>query len=993
MLKLVTTENGLVRGFQGNNTRISVFKGIPFAAPPIGENRWRAPQPCASWEGVRECGKFAPISIQDLPGVGTDIYCREWHVDKDIEMDEDCLYLNVWTPAMSDKDNLPVFIWFFGGGFQWGYPREMEFNGENIAKRGVIVVSVNYRLGAIGFLSHPDLIKESPEAPANFGTLDQQAGIKWVIRNIANFGGDPKNITIAGQSAGGGSVLTHLTSESSIGLYQKAIVYSGIIENPYIKDSVITPKPIEETCQMGEKFIESLGVSSIEEARKIDAHTIKEKYAEFREKNMFFFTPCIDHVFLKDEPFKLLLTGKQANVPILAGNTYDEFKSFLVADSKESFETQAKEVFGDRSSLFLSFPESYETEDGNKYGVVRGIECSVKAALDKTDAPCFYYSFEVDIPGEDDPGTFHSVDLWFFFETLAACWRPFVGRHYDIARRMTNYITNFIKNGNPNGEDITGEAMPKWLAYSDESRNEMHFTADGCVPKIQDSEYIQFFVDYLRDRTLGTLETAPRADASVASLAVPLRKQAFNPYLPSWEYIPDGEPYVFGNRLYIYGSHDYYNCSFFCPGDYVSWSAPLDNLADWRYEGVSFKRTDDPDNQDNKGCLYAPDVTVGPDGAYYLFYVLDNQSVVAVAKSDKPQGPFKFYGHVHYADGTLLGKKEGDEPQFDPGVITIGETTYLYTGFCGQTDASRHGAMVTLLDKDMLTIKKAPSFIVPGTMYAGGTEFEGHAFFEAPSIRERNGIYYFIYSSQVMHELCYATSSSPEGPFTYGGVIVSNCDLGIDSYKEACRPSAYGANNHGSMVEINGEWYIFYHRHTNNTWYSRQGCAEKLTFTEDGAIHQVEMTSCGLNGGPLRDTDEYPSYIACNIFSDKDDKKNPYVGQHKVARVIQDGRDGDHETGYITSISEGTTIGFKYFDLKNAKGIRLYVRGYGNGTFEVRTSIGGPVLAELPVNFMTVWEKYEADFSEPITDPSSALYLTYKGGGDVALRSFKFIHE
>ena len=130
MLKLVTTENGLVRGFQGNNTRISVFKGIPFAAPPIGENRWRAPQPCASWEGVRECGKFAPISIQDQPGVGTDIYCREWHVDKDIEMDEDCLYLNVWTPAMSDKDNLPVFIWFFGGGFQWGYPREMEFNGE-----------------------------------------------------------------------------------------------------------------------------------------------------------------------------------------------------------------------------------------------------------------------------------------------------------------------------------------------------------------------------------------------------------------------------------------------------------------------------------------------------------------------------------------------------------------------------------------------------------------------------------------------------------------------------------------------------------------------------------------------------------------------------------------------------------------------------------------------------------------------------------------------
>ena len=993
MLKLVATENGLVRGFQGNNTRISVFKGIPFAAPPVGENRWRAPQPCANWEGVRECGKFAPISVQDQPGVGTDIYCREWHVDKDIEMDEDCLYLNVWTPANSDKDNLPVFVWFFGGGFQWGYPREMEFNGENIAKRGVIVVSVNYRLGAIGFLSHPDLIKESPDAPANFGTLDQQAGIKWVIRNIANFGGDPKNITIAGQSAGGGSVLTHLTSESSIGLFQKAIVYSGIIESPYIKDGVINPKPIEETSKMGERFIESLGVSTIEEARKIDAGTIRDKYAEFREKNMFFFTPCIDHVFLKDEPFKLLLTGKQANVPILAGNTYDEFKSFLVADSKEDFEAKAKAIFGDRASRFFSFPESYETIEGNKYGVVRGIECSVKAALNKTDAPCFYYSFEVDIPGEDNPGTFHSVDLWFFFETLAACWRPFVGRHYDIARRMTNYITNFIKNGNPNGEDITGEAMPLWQAYSNSDRNEMHFTADGCIPKLQDSEYIQFFIDYLTDRTLGLLDSESRTEASVAALSIPQKKQAFNPYLPSWEYIPDGEPYVFGDRLYIYGSHDYYNCSYFCPGDYVSWSAPLNNLADWRYEGVSFKRTDDPDNQENKGCLYAPDVTVGPDGAYYLFYVLDNQSVVAVAKSDKPQGPFKFYGHVHYEDGTLLGKKETDEPQFDPGVITIGDTTYLYTGFCGQTDASRHGAMVTVLDKDMLTIKKAPAFIVPGTMYAEGTTFEGHAFFEAPSIRERNGIYYFVYSSQVMHELCYATSTSPEGPFTYGGVIVSNCDLGIGTYKEADKSACYGANNHGSIVEINGEWYIFYHRHTNNTWYSRQGCAEKIEFTDDGAIKQVEITSCGLNGGSLRDTDEYPSYIVCNIFSDKDDKKNPYVGQHRVARVIQDGRDGDHEPAYISWITDGTTLGFKYFDMKNVTGILLRVRGYGNGTFEVRTSLDGPVLAELPVTFMTVWEKYEASFTSPVTDPAAPLFLTYRGGGDVQLRSFKFIHE
>lgn len=989
MLKLVSTENGLVRGFQGNNTRISVFKGIPFAAPPVGENRWRAPQPAANWEGVRECAKFAPISVQDQPGVGTDIYCREWHVDPDIEIDEDCLYLNVWTPAHAETDKLPVLVWFFGGAFQWGYPREMEFNGENLAKRGVIVVSVNYRLGAIGFLSHPDLLKESPDAPANFGVLDQQAGLKWVVRNIANFGGDPKNITIAGQSAGGGSVLTHLTSSSSIGLFQKAIIFSGIIESPYIKDNVIIPRNVEIVAEMGKKFIDSLGVSSIEEARKIDAFTIRDKYAKFREENMFFFTPCIDHVFLQNEPFKLMLEGKQANVPILAGNTFDEFPSFIFAETKEDFEKQAQDLFGNRSDSFLAFPEAYDVKDGNKYALLRGIECSVKAVLDKTSAPGFYYSFEPDIPGDDDAGTFHSVDLWFWFETLAGCWRPFTGHHYDLARQMANYLTNFIKNGDPNGEDVTGSVMTRWMPYSNDAQNEMHFTPDGCIAECGNTPYYQFFINYLTDRALGNLGEEPRSSASVAAMQAPLKKQAFNPYLPSWEYVPDGEPYVFGDRVYVYGSHDYWNGCYFCPGDYVSWSAPLNDLASWRFEGFFYRRADDPDNQDNRGCLYAPDITVGPDGNYYLFYVLDNRDVVAVAKSDKPQGPYKFIGHVHYEDGTLLGLKDTDEPQFDPGVITIGDLTYLYTGFCPQGDEKRHGAMVTVLGPDMLTIKKGPKFIVPGNVYAGGSQYEHHSFFEAPSIRERNGIFYFVYSSEVCHELCYATSDNPEGPFTYGGVIVSNCDLGIDSYKPSKQPSAYGANNHGSIVEINGEWYIFYHRHTNNTWFSRQGCVEKIEFAEDGSIKQVEMTSCGLNGAPLRDTETYPGYIACNLFTWKN-IENPYVGQHQLPRIVQEGKDGDHELGYVTQIREETVIGFKYIDFKGVTGMEITVRGYGNGVFEVRTALDGEALGEIPVKYTTAWTKYSADFKIP--DGVSALYFTYKGGGDVMFQSFKCLH-
>ncbi len=197
MLRTAKTENGLVRGLPAADPRVTSFKGIPFAAPPVGENRFRAPQPCQNWEGTLDAYRFAPISIQDTPGLGTDIYCREWHVDPETPMSEDCLYLNVWTNAKTTGDKLPVLVWFFGGAFQWGYPSEMEFDGERIARRGVIVVTVNYRLNLFGFLAHPELTKEQPDAPTNFGLLDQQAGIKWVIRNIKEFGGDPENITIS----------------------------------------------------------------------------------------------------------------------------------------------------------------------------------------------------------------------------------------------------------------------------------------------------------------------------------------------------------------------------------------------------------------------------------------------------------------------------------------------------------------------------------------------------------------------------------------------------------------------------------------------------------------------------------------------------------------------------------------------------------------------------------------------------------------------------
>ena len=462
-----------------------------------------------------------------------------------------------------------------------------------------------------------------------------------------------------------------------------------------------------------------------------------------------------------------------------------------------------------------------------------------------------------------------------------------------------------------------------------------------------------------------------------------IKEQAFNPYLPSWEYIPDGEPYVFGDRVYVYGSHDFYNGHVFCLGDYVCWSAPVKDLADWRYEGVIYKKCQDPLNREEKMCLYAPDVTIGPDGRYYLYYVLDKVSVVSVAVCDTPAGQYEFYGYVHYEDGTKLGDKEWDEPQFDPGVITEGNITYLYTGFCPEGDKSRSGAMVTVLGEDMLTVLKKPQIIVPGREYSAGTEYEGHAFFEAPSIRKIGDTYYFIYSSEAMHELCYAVSKEPTQNFSYGGVIVSNCDMHIDSYKPAKMPAAYGANNHGSIVNINEKWYIFYHRHTNGTWYSRQACAEPVTILEDGTILQAEITSCGLNNGPLQGKGEYPAYLACNMFTDQE---SIYVGSDAFPKIVQDGRDGDEEIGYIVNIQDSATIGFKYFDMKNVMRIGIATRGYAKGVFEVKIQWDGAVLGTIAVENTNVWEWNYVDVQMP--DGINSIYFTYHGEGNASLRAF-----
>lgn len=464
-----------------------------------------------------------------------------------------------------------------------------------------------------------------------------------------------------------------------------------------------------------------------------------------------------------------------------------------------------------------------------------------------------------------------------------------------------------------------------------------------------------------------------------------------NPYLPMNEYVPDGEPHVFGDRLYIFGSHDAFNGSTYCVGDYVGWSAPLADLGQWQSVGIIYRRQQDPLNTDGQHALYAPDVQQGPDGRYYLYYVLDTVNVISVAVSDRPNGQYQFYGHVHYADGTLLGRREGDAFQFDPAALVIKDVVWLYTGFCPPaayaTAATQQahpiikGPMVTKLAPDMMTVVAASKVLMPYIENSVGTSFNGHEFFEAASIRVVNDRYYLIYSSIHGHELCYATAPTPTGPFSYGGVIISNADIG---YQGRQTPLAYYGNNHGSIIDLNGQWAVFYHRQTNGNQFSRQGCAEPITIASDGRIAQVEMTSSGLNLQPLPGQGQYSAGLACNLWS-RTGAKLYGLGDRPMSdepRLTQD-FDG---TAIVAHLTDHSVVGFKRFMFEALHRVTIKLRGTGIGDLLVLTEPEGVPIAKLPVRPAATWQSVAAETRS--LSGVSALYFEYRGTGILDLSNF-----
>lgn len=382
-----------------------------------------------------------------------------------------------------------------------------------------------------------------------------------------------------------------------------------------------------------------------------------------------------------------------------------------------------------------------------------------------------------------------------------------------------------------------------------------------------------------------------------------------------------------------------------------------------------------------------------------------------MAVSDTPAGQYDYLGRVRHADGTVLGERAGDLVQFDPGIFIDDDgEIYLYSGngpVRPEKYGGQHGSQVMSLEPDMLTLKTEPKPLLPSTMESAGTGFEEHEFYEASSIRKINGRYYLVYSSVKSSELCYAVSNRPDGGYRFGGTLV---DIGDIGYAGRARRDAVNmlGNTHGGLEQIGGQWYVFYHRQTDRSNFSRQGCAERIAIDPDGRIPQVEVTSCGLNGEPLKGTGTYPARICCHLTGRK-----PAVFSHPVSMkmdypfLTQDVPDIEpgcpeaseeekYPVQYIRNMCDGAVAGYKYFSFQNKENeegdvverlISVTVRGNARGVLRIRTEEKGTVCGEITVSVCgSDWMEYMGRFRT--SAGVHGLYFQYEGTGSFELLSF-----
>ncbi len=494
LISEANTRYGRVSGTQKDG--IALFAGIPYAKPPVGELRWKAPEPPEPWEGVRECVKFGDMCIQNQGWVGMEAFLNHPH-------SEDCLYLNIWTPAEGPGKDLPVLFWIHGGGFQGGLGDEKLYHGWSLAAKNTVVVSINYRLGALGFLAHPELSLESQAGVSgNYGLLDQICALRWVKENIRAFGGDPNRIVIDGQSAGGMSVCALLASPLTNSLYSGAIVQSGGPTKGRIPS-------LSDAQQTGVKLMEKLGCKSVTEMRALPPEKILEVSCP-QPGEALAYQPVVDGYALMEDPYDAIASGRIGAVPVMIGSTSDEglFAPFGGKDY-ESFLTNSKKVFGDQAETFFSLYDIREETfprcalDAQRDWGFLNVQTVLQKLSRVHPCPVYQYYFAEPIILED--GTFigatHSTDIFYVFYTLHRLgastvdgepMKPRLGLgQYTLSDRMGSYWTNFAGKGDPNGP-----GLPEWKSIQEAGDRYLRFEAEelGC-----ESTRFQSRIDFLKN--------------------------------------------------------------------------------------------------------------------------------------------------------------------------------------------------------------------------------------------------------------------------------------------------------------------------------------------------------------------------------------------------------------------------------------------------------------------------------------------------------------
>jgi para-nitrobenzyl esterase len=470
----VKTANGTVEGVT-EQSGIHVYRGIPFAAPPVGDLRWKPPQPATNWEGVRSAAQFGPRCVQ-APIFGDMIF-------RSSGMNEDCLYLNVWTPAKSGRERLPVLVYFYGGGFVAGDGSEPRYDGENMARKGIVSLTVNYRLGVFGFLAHPDLTKESPRhASGNYALLDQNAALHWVHENIAAFGGDPKKVTIAGESAGSIAVSAQMASPLSKGLFVGAIGESGASIAP-----TLPPVPLAQGEEEGTKFAASVGAESLAALRAMSTEQIQGAVAKLPVGR---FASTVDGYFLRKPPVEVFTAGEQVKVPLLVGWNSEESnaRAILAASdpTPENLATALQKLYGDRATDALKVYASSTPDDVWQVATDLASDRFIAYSTWKWaylhgktgEKPVYRYLYAHPRPqtnaaatsatsGAGAParpagprGAVHAAEIEYAMGNLASnkvfAW---TSDDYKLSEVMHAFFANFVKTGNPNGPGV-----PQWPA-------------------------------------------------------------------------------------------------------------------------------------------------------------------------------------------------------------------------------------------------------------------------------------------------------------------------------------------------------------------------------------------------------------------------------------------------------------------------------------------------------------------------------------------------